>query len=444
MADTIAELIALVDSDDACRLSWPQLEPLWIDAMDRRFQECRGRIPILEQLAERAGIDAVRSLDDVVPLLFAHTAYKSYPDSFVRRDQWDRMNVWLDTLTKRPVEGVDVRGVGDADQWIERLHAAGHFVFTTSGTSGKHSFINQSDLDVEFSKKALMPDGIETDRSRPVFVLGPRRAPNRASAFFAYLAEVCGRPGAVYFLSDDVLRITDLSQMTSMRKRIADGVAAPSEIAAFERGMKERVERSSGLMARMIDAILDHLDEPSIIVGLTPQLWTVVQAARKRGLSDGCFHPETMIVSGGGAKGFDLPADHVEQMMRFMGLGLDRFTQGYGMQEASTGGRMLEWGRYTFPGWIAPLVLDDTGERLIGRGEGKVTGRMAIFDVSIDGRWGGIVTGDRVTVDFSPSPAGRVAPGVLEIARYSELEGGDDKLTCAGTIDAFVRGAVGE
>jgi len=444
MADAIAELTALVNSQDRSSHSWSELEPLWIAAIDRRFQECRGRIPILEQLAERAGIDAVRSLDDAVPLLFAHTAYKSYPDAFIRRDQWDRMNLWLDTLSKRPVEGIDTGGVRDADQWVERLHVAGHPVFTTSGTSGKHSFINQSERDVEFSKKALMPAGVETDRSRPVFVLGPRRAPNRASAFFAYLAEACGRAGSVYFLTDETLRITDLSRMVTMRKRIADGLATPSEIAEFERAMKARAERSNELLARMIDAILDHHDEPSIIVGLTPQLWSLVQAARQRGLSDGCFHPDTRVLSGGGAKGVALPADHVEQMMRFMGVGLDRFTQGYGMQEASTGAGMHEWGRHTFPGWIAPLVLDDSGEKLIGRGKGMVTGRMAIFDVSIDGRWGGIVTGDRVTMDFSPSPAGRVAPAVLEIARYSDLEGGDDKLTCAGTIDAFVRGAVGE
>jgi len=444
MSDSIAELVALSDREDPCNLRWDELEPLWVDAMDRRFQECRGRIRILDQLADRAGIDAIRRLDDIVPLLFAHTAYKSYPDAFIRHDRWDRMNRWLDTLSKRPVEGVAVEGVSDADAWLERLHAVGHPVFTTSGTSGKHSFINQSDVDVAFSNKVMLPAGVETDRSRPVFVLGPRHAPNRASAFFSYLADACGREDAVYFLTDDTLRITDLSQMATMRKRIADGVAAPSEIADFEQAMQARAERSGERMVRMIDAIIDHRADPSIIVGLTPQLWSVVQAARQRGLPDGCFHPDTVVVSGGGAKGFDLPADHVEQIMRFMGLGLDRFTQGYGMQEVSTGGRMLKWGRYSFPGWIAPLVLDDTGEQLIRASEGTVTGRMAIFDASIDGRWGGIVTGDRVTVDFSPSPQGRVEPAVLEIARYSELEGGDDKLTCAGTIDAFVRGAVGE
>ncbi len=444
MADSIAELIALSDCEDPYNLPWAELEPLWIDAIDRRFQACRGRIRVLDQLAERAGIDAIRCLADVVPLLFAHTAYKSYPEAFVRSGRWNRMTTWLDTLSKFPVEGVETEGVADADDWLERLHAAGHPVFTTSGTSGKHSFINQSAVDVAFSNKVMLPSGVEPDRSRPVFILGPRHAPNRASAFFGYLADSCGRPDAVYFLTDDVLRITDLSQMVGMRRRIAEGSAAPSEIAEFERAMKARTERSSQLMVRMIDAIIEHRSEPSVIVGLTPQLYSVVQAARQRGLPEGCFHPDTVVVSGGGAKGLDLPEDHVEQIMRFMGLGLDRFTQGYGMQEVSTGGRMLEWGRYSFPGWIVPLVLDDTGEHLINPLEGTVTGRMAIFDVAIDGRWGGIVTGDRVVVDFSPSPEGRAGPSVLEIARYSELEGGDDKLTCAGTIDAFVRGAVGE
>ena len=444
MADSLAELRSLASHDDPYNLPVADLEPLWIDAIDRRFGECRSQIRVLDQLAERAGVDAIRRLEDVVPLLFAHTAYKSYPEAFIRRDRWDRMNLWLDTLSKNRVEGVDLADISDADVWLERLHAAGHPVFTTSGTSGKHSFINQSAVDVAFSNQIMMPAGVEPDRSRPLFVLGPRRAPNRASAFFSHLADTCGRPDAIYFLTDEVLRITDLSKMVSMRRQIAEGSAAPSEIAGFEQAMKARAERSEKLMGRMIEAIIDHREEASIIVGLTPQLFSVVQVARERGLPDGCFHPETVVVSGGGAKGFDLPEDHVEQIMRFMGLGLDRFTQGYGMQEVSTGGRMLEWGRYRFPGWIVPLVLDDSGEQLLNPREGTVSGRMAIFDTSIDGRWGGIISGDRVVVDFSPSPSGRPGPTVLEIARYSELEGGDDKLTCAGTIDSFVRGAIGE
>jgi hypothetical protein len=444
VTDSIKALMSQVDLDDPFNVPRAELEPLWLDAINHRFQECRGRIRILDQLAETAGINEVRSLEEVVPLLFAHTAYKSYPESFVDRGQWDRMNVWLNTLSKHPVEGVDVDGIGDADDWIARLHDAGHYVFATSGTSGKNSFLNQSGQDVTFADGAAIPKSIPQNRSRPVFVLGPRKAPNRASQTFTHMVEVVGRPGHVHFLSDAELKISDLSSMARIRRRIGDGTAAPSEIAEFEESIKFRREIADQMLDEMIDTILAHRQEPSLIVGLTPQLFRVVEAARKRGVPEGGFHPETHVISGGGAKGFDLPPDHVQQIMAFMGLTLDTFAQGYGMQEASSGARMNEWGRYEFPGWIVPLLLDDSGEKLLDTREGKVTGRMALFDVSLDGRWGGIISGDRVVMDYDVSPSGRTVPAVTEIARYSELEGGDDKLTCAGTIDSFVRGAIGE
>ncbi len=354
------------------------------------------------------------------------------------------MNLWLNTLSVYPVEGVDVAGVTDADDWIARLHAAGHYVFATSGTSGKNSFLNQSAADVAFCNRATLPKQVPADRSRPIFVLGPRKAPNRASATFANMVEKCGRPDAVYFLTDGELRITDLSMVARMRRKIGDGTATASEVAEFEAGMKLRRDAGDELLEQMVDKVVAHCDEPIVLVGLTPQLYRIVEGARARGLSDGSFHPDTVVISGGGAKGIDLPADHVEQIMTFLGIGLDRFTQGYGMQEASSGGRMNEWGRYEFPGWMVPLLLDDTGERLLEVREGQATGRMALFDVSVDGRWGGIISGDRVTIDFDASPTGRAGPAVTQIDRYSDLEGGDDKLTCAGTIDSFVRGAVGE
>lgn len=444
MSGALQSLLDIAKLDDPFVKTHAELEPLWIEAIDQRFQECRGRIKILDQLADKAGIDAVHSLDDVVPLLFAHTAYKSYPEAFVARGRWDRMNVWLDHLSKNAVTDVDTVGITDADEWIQRLHTADHFVFATSGTSGKNSFLNQSVSDVAFSNATLIPKNVPTDQSRPVFVLGPRKAPNRASAAFNNLVEVCGRPGDAHFLTDAELRVTDLSAMADMRRRIADGTATPSQIAEFEGAIKLRREAGDALLLGMVDKILEHRHEPIILVGLTPQLYRIVEVARQRGLPDGSFHPDTTVLSGGGAKGFDLPPDHVEQIVKFLGITLENFTQGYGMQEASAGARMNEWGRYEFPGWMIPLLLDDSGERRLDVRHGKVTGRMALFDVSVDGRWGGIISGDRVVVDYEPGPAGRPTPAVVDIARYSDLEGGDDKLTCAGTIESFVRGAVGD
>lgn len=442
--NSIEQLIALADAADPAGAGWSELEPLWVDAIDLRFQECRTKIPLLEQMAQKAGIDRIQHLDDVVPLLFAHTAYKSYPEAFIERGRWDRMNLWLNTLSKKPVENIDLLGVADADDWIARLHEAGHFVFATSGTSGKNSFLNQTARDVAFANKITVPRELAPGERRPIIVLGPREAPNRAAATFSNLVAQHGKEGSIHFLSDDRLRITDLAAAARLRRRIGDGVASPSEIAAAEEAGKARAAMGTQKLEGMAEAVLKHAGEATIIVGLTPQLFTIVESLRRRGMNRVELHPDTIIVSGGGAKGFNLPADHVDQIIGFFGLDLRRFTQGYGMQEASTGAKMIEPGRYEFSNWVVPLVLDDKGEHLQDMRSGQVTGRMALFDVSIDGRWGGIISGDRVTVDCDPSPTGRSGPAVLEINRYSELEGGDDKLTCAGTIDSFVRGAVGE
>ena len=90
--------------------------------------------------------------------------------------------------------------------------------------------------------------------------------------------------------------------------------------------------------------------------------------------------------------------------------------------------------------WVIPLLLDEAGEQLLHPdGDGVVEGRFAFFDVSVDGRWGGVITGDRVTADFSTENISIIDGSVT---RYSELDGGDDKLTCAGTVDAYVRGVM--
>ena len=56
------------------------------------------------------------------------------------------------------------------------------------------------------------------------------------------------------------------------------------------------------------------------------------------------------------------------------------------------------------------------------------------------GSWGGVISGDRISIDFSPCPSGHKGPSIRDnIARYADLEG-DDKIGCAGTVDAYVRG----
>jgi hypothetical protein len=86
---------------------------------------------------------------------------------------------------------------------------------------------------------------------------------------------------------------------------------------------------------------------------------------------------------------------------------------------------------------VIPLLLDDSGEKLIHQDQGTAEGRFAFFDLATEGRWGGVITGDRVTADFSTPNTSVVFDSIV---RYSELQGGDDRLTCAGTVDTYVRG----
>src|SRR3546814_2891855 len=85
-------------------------------------------------------------------------------------------------------------------------------------------------------------------------------------------------------------------------------------------------------------------------------------------------------------------------------------------------------GRYHVPPWVVPLILDKSGDALLPIGNGEYEGRAAFFDLSIDGRWGGVISGDRISIDFSPCPCGHKGPSIRDnIARYADLEG-DDKI----------------
>lgn len=92
------------------------------------------------------------------------------------------------------------------------------------------------------------------------------------------------------------------------------------------------------------------------------------------------------------------------------------------------------------------LVLDRDGERLLTPADAtknQAEGRFGFLDLGYEGRWGGLITGDKVTIDFSPRcECGRPGPTLLDnITRWAQI-GEDDHIGCAGTIDAYIRGAV--
>ena len=66
------------------------------------------------------------------------------------------------------------------------------------------------------------------------------------------------------------------------------------------------------------------------------------------------------------------------------------------------------------------------------------TGRAAFYDPSASYCWGGFISGDQITLHWDGQcKRGRQSAFISgEIQRYSEKNGGDDKITCAATESA--------
>ena len=447
----IAQIRALLDRPRPYYDVPAGLAELQLEAAREQFAAKRGAVRVLDRRAREAGIDEIRSLSDLVPLLFSHTNYKSYPESFVDRGQWANMNTWFQTLTSKPVTGVDVEGVRDADDWMERLTAAGHFVYASSGTSGKCSFIDQSQADVDAMQKAFEISFLTSwapivpASDRIAYLAMPQRSPHRHIPMAVrFLREKVAQPGKMFFISDEPMLANQGIRAGQMRRALAAGTATPGEIAAYEAETAAKAARMQETVATFIDQIAAHRHEPQGLMIPYAQLYRVVEGLKARGIPDGDFHPDTLISSGSGTKGVKLPEDFKQQITKFFALPQERFADSYGMVEMTGFCPMnYDHGAYMFPPWVIPLVLDKSGEHLLNPadGSGKVEGRMALFDLLADARWGGVISGDKVEAQFAPGD-GIAGPLIRFISRYQDLEEGEDKLSCAGTIDAYVRGEI--
>ncbi|HEY3632651.1 MAG TPA: hypothetical protein VGL21_17230 [Jatrophihabitantaceae bacterium] len=442
------DLFALAEQPDPMTAAGPvELAELQLEAARERFTELRAQVRILDQRATDTGVESIEKLDDLVPVLFAHTAYKSYPASFVDKGQWSRLTMWFGTVSATSMAGVEVDGVTDVDDWIERLEAAGHYAFSSSGTSGKASFIDQTQGDIDRIADLLTriwgwPNQPPRDNSRPLFSLTPSAGPARLVYAFQAQKRYTGRPDAIYTLTDEPIRMAELNRIMRLQQAMASGQATPGDVAEFEAGVADRAQDLHDNYVRLARALDAHRGEPIVFHGSWPQVWSLLEAARQLGLPDGGFHPDSIYLGSGGTKGLALPDDYQEQVARFFG-GARRY-RGYGMSETSTHSPVCEAGRFHVPPWLTLFVLDETGDNVRWAPAGPVTGRAAYWDPVWEGHWGGTISGDWITADYGPCACGRPGPTVEDsIRRAKDVIGiDDDKISCAGAVEAYVRGAI--
>lgn len=444
MAD---QLTALVHSSDRYDISHSELRDKQIEAVNERFQERRDEIKLLGHRARQAGLAEIRSLEDIVPVLLPHTAYKSYPESFLMDEKWDKLGKWLDTVSTQRVQPQDPSQIEDLDDWIARLEAQGLYVSCSSGTTGKSAMLVASKKDMEWCQVEAVAayawgSGVKPANDRRMFGLAPVASVARnhytGEAYRAALQDPDSEP---FSYPVPAMTVGGLTKMVVLRKKMADGTATPSDIRDYEETSAQREKWVNDAVGISADAIIEARRDKLHVTGLWSGLYNVAKIVRDKGYSARDFNPENSIYVGGGLKRAQLPDDYREFVYETFNIKPERNYQNYSMQELHSGmPRCQKGNRYHLPPWVVPLILDKSGDNLLPIVDGEYEGRAAFFDLSIDGRWGGVISGDKVSIDFSPCACGARGPSIRDnIVRYADLEG-DDKIGCAGTVDAYVRG----
>lgn len=437
-------------------LTREQRDAVHLAGLQKRFSELAPALPALAKLAADQGIDTIRTIDDAAPLLFPHTVYKSYPLSFLERGQFDRLTKWLDGLTTVDLKGIDTAGIQTIDEWIALLEAKTDInLIHTFGTTGKLSFLprtkTQTRLTARLSAHCIRdfagynsgPDVLTNHLPliSPSYRHGASaiiRGMNRMAVDYAG-----GLENALFLYPDAYFSADVVSLAGRLRAAEARGEAGqltlPPALIARRDEFAAREQGRAKDMDRFFDAARNRFGGQNVFLfAVWPILFEWAEEGLRRGLR-GIFGPNSILTTGGGSKGKVLPPNYKEVIFEF--LGFDRHFEFFGMSELMANAPRCAENRFHFPPVIVPYVLDPATGQTLPR-SGSQTGRLALMDLLPDSYWGGLVSGDEVTMGgFDDTCAcGRTGPYLeANIRRFSEAQGGDDKINCAGAPEAHDR-----
>ena len=428
-----------------------RLDALQLTALSLRFEEQSQKIPMVQKLATNQGIKRIEAVEEIVPLLFEHTMYKSYPVSFLGNRQFDKLTSWLTKLCSVDFSHVDVKHCESIDGWLEHLSAVTELdPITTSGSTGTMSFIPKRKRDIEIGFRSnrvseLQSFGQPTTQTQidgTYHVIWPIYADGRLLSFrggqYSKLVYANGKEEYFHPLYPQKGSADLMWLAAQLRAAAARGDASRVNVPPSLLARREELEKQqAGMPARQM-AFVEEVTETlrdKLVYCMYPS-YPLYQVAEK-GLAAGrkCqFAPGSIIGTAGGAKGMPLPANWLELVREFFGVEIPRY---YGMSEWSALCKMCCNGHYHFQPWVMPFILDPDTSVLQPR-KGRQIGRAAFFEVMVSGQWGGIITGDEIEVEFSePCGCGQTTQYMTaNIARYGEKRGGDDKISCAAAPQA--------
>jgi hypothetical protein len=448
--DSIAQVL-FKDWDELFTMERPEYEAWQLKAAGQRFEALRLSVRALANQAESVHITGIEHFEDIVPLLFQHTQYKSYPLSLLEKGRFDMLTKWLDGLTSIDLSGVDVSGCEGIDHWLEMLEQQTCLrILHTSGTTGKLSFYPRTGMERDlwmlglikcfegFADESGIKLGFDHVRLPCIYpsVRHGRYTSQRMVQFFeGYIAPT---PEQCYTLSNGTLSADLVSLSGRVRVAQAKGELDKFQLSdsmrtAFKRYLEElerQPEDVNNFMSRMMAELKG---EQVFMASTTGYLVKAAQEGLKRGVRQ-VFSPDSVGSVGGGGKGMELPDSWVDIVEEFTGV--KEWSNGYGMTELTGSMRLCSEGYFHAQPYVICFLLDPESGKLLPR-EGTQTGRFAFLDLLIQTFWGGVVTGDKLTIDWDADcTCGRKGHRIHNnVTRYSEQVTGDDKVTCSATVD---------
>jgi hypothetical protein len=434
---------------NAHRLPREHVEAMQLAAFQRRFADLRDRLPVLKAAAAEQGIDQIADLDAGSNLVFPDSIYKSYPVSLLEKNRFDQLTKWLGRLTTTDLSKADVSRCDGIDSWLRALEdATGIQVVNSSGTSGTMTFLPRTRNDYrivsevfgmtsrDFNEIESLPD-LRNDPWHS-FYLGFRGGRSHAGRAATWVIDnFSGSREYLYPLYDIDMSSDVMFTAARIRRAEARGEIDRLEIDPKLKARQAEFEAIQKSTAQAMDQIFEKLlslkGKKVYLAGMTAALTELSRRGLERGQRN-VFGSRCIVQCGGGGKGAKLAENWEELVLDFTGA--KRIGQYYGMTEVTMIASKCSEGHYHVPPWVVPYVLDaETGAQLPR--EGVQTGRAAFFDLVPQTYWGGMATGDEVTVDWNPCACGRTTVHIHpNIRRFSEKTGADDKITCAAADDA--------
>jgi len=430
-------------------------EEAQLEALRLRFGQLKDEVAALRKLATREGVTTIDDLESALPLLFDHRVYKSYPLSLIEKRDIAKLNGWLDRLTTHDLSKVDLEGVRTIDGWLDALDEHGMLVGHSTGTTGKLSFVPRSRTEFPAWRKGFYEANRATTgvdgASDPIETFFPGyRGGHQMAMKMLGLFNIPAAGGEEHYhtlyngyISSDLLSLAGRMQAAEDRGEL-DRLGLEPELLEKRAELLAQAKRREADIETFFFKLFEEFRGTRVKIGGTfGDLIRVARVGMDKSVKPH-FGEGSVIATGGGMKGAsggkgtavtDAPEDFEAFIRDYFGI--ERIGMVYGMSETTSTSPRCKAGFYHVMPQMIPLLFD-AETRLLER-KGVQTGRFAFFDLNAQTYWGGFISGDRVTVHWDEDcPCGWKTPRIAQdISRFADQAGGDDKITCAGTAQAY-------